>query len=316
MKLKKPKFWDNKKPQLFCYLLLPISIILQLILKIKSKLKPKSTNLKIKTICVGNIYMGGTGKTSLVIKIKEILEQKNVKVCFIKKFYSDQTDEQKLLSKKGQLFTSKKRVSALDEAISQGFEVAVFDDGLQDNTIKYDLEIVCFNNLNWIGNGFTLPSGPLREDINSLKFYDNVFLNGNEEPLIDIKNQINKINPEININQTKYVPLNIEYFNKEENYLVFSGIGNHRTFVNMLKNNSLNIIVDLEYPDHFQYSKKKINEIINKAKKYNAKIITTEKDYLRLDSFDREKILYIKSTLEILDEKKFTKILIDLNEKN
>ena len=242
MKLKKPKFWDNKKPQLFCYLLLPISIILQLILKIKSKLKPKSTNLKIKTICVGNIYMGGTGKTSLVIKIKEILEQKNVKVCFIKKFYSDQTDEQKLLSKKGQLFTSKKRVSALDEAISQGFEVAVFDDGLQDNTIKYDLEIVCFNNLNWIGNGFTLPSGPLREDINSLKFYDNVFLNGNEEPLIDIKNQINKINPEININQTKYVPLNIEYFNKEENYLVFSGIGNHRTFVNMLKNNSLNIM--------------------------------------------------------------------------
>tara|TARA_B110000971_G_scaffold214510_1_gene246669 strand:+ start:457 stop:1407 length:951 start_codon:yes stop_codon:yes gene_type:complete len=316
MKLKKPKFWDNKKPQLFCYLLLPISIILQLILKIKSKLKPKSTNLKIKTICVGNIYTGGTGKTSLVIKIKEILERKNVKVCFIKKFYSDQTDEQKLLSKKGQLFTSKKRVSALDEAISQGFEVAVFDDGLQDNTIKYDLEIVCFNNLNWIGNGFTLPSGPLREDINSLKFYDNVFLNGNEEPLIDIKNQINKINPEININQTKYVPLNIEYFNKEENYLVFSGIGNHRTFVNMLKNNSLNIIVDLEYPDHFQYSKKKINEIINKAKKYNAKIITTEKDYLRLDSFDREKILYIKSTLEILDEKKFTKILIDLNEKN
>ena len=315
MKLKKPKFWDNKKPQLFCYLLLPISIILQLILKIKSKLKPKSTNLKIKTICVGNIYMGGTGKTSLVIKIKEILEQKNVKVCFIKKFYSDQTDEQKLLSKKGQLFTSKKRVSALDEAISQGFEVAVFDDGLQDNTIKYDLEIVCFNNLNWIGNGFTLPSGPLREDINSLKFYDNVFLNGNEEPLIDIKNQINKINPEININQTKYVPLNIEYFNKEENYLVFSGIGNHRTFVNMLKNNSLNIIVDLEYPDHFQYSKKKINEIINKAKKYNAKIITTEKDYLRLDSFDREKILYIKSTLEILDEKKFTQTLIDLNEK-
>ena len=316
MKLKKPKFWDNKKPQLFCYLLLPISIILQLILKIKSKLKPKSTNLKIKTICVGNIYMGGTGKTSLVIKIKEILEQKNVKVCFIKKFYSDQTDEQKLLSKKGQLFTSKKRVSALDEAISQGFEVAVFDDGLQDNTIKYDLEIVCFNNLNWIGNGFTLPSGPLREDINSLKFYDNVFLNGNEEPLIDIKNQINKINPEININQTKYVPLNIEYFNKEENYLVFSGIGNHRTFVNMLKNNSLNIIVDLEYPDHFQYSKKKINEIINKAKKYNAKIITTEKDYLRLNSLDKTKVLFIKSTLKILDEKKLTKTLIDLNETN
>jgi tetraacyldisaccharide 4'-kinase len=314
MKLKKPKFWDNKKPHLFSYLLLPISIILKLIYKIKSK--PKSVNLKIKTICVGNIYLGGTGKTSLAIKIKEIFEQKNIRACFIKKLYSNQADEQKLLSKKGQLFISKKRVCALDEAISQGYEVAVFDDGLQDATIKYDLEIVCFNNLNWIGNGLTLPAGPLREDINNLKFYDNVFLNGNEEHLIDIKNQIKKINPLININQAKYVPLNIGYFNKEENYLVFSGIGNHRTFVNMLKNNYLKIIVDLEYPDHYQYSKKDFFEIINKAKKYKAKIITTEKDYLRLDSFNRKEILYIKSSLEILDEKKLTKTLIGLNEKN
>ena len=83
------------------------------------------------------------------------------------------------------------------------------------------MEIVCFNNLNWIGNGLTLPSGPLREDISSLKFYDNVFLNGNDEHLINIKDQIKKINPTININQGKYVPLNIEYFNKELNYLVF-----------------------------------------------------------------------------------------------
>ena len=314
MKLKKPKFWDNKKPQLFSYLLLPISIILKLIYKIKSK--PKLVNLKIKTICVGNIYLGGTGKTSLAIKIKEILEQKNIRACFIKKLYSNQADEQKILSKKGQLFTSKNRVYALDEAISQGYDVAIFDDGLQDATIKYDLEIVCFNNLNWIGNGLTLPAGPLREDINNLKFYDNVFLNGNEEHLIDIKNQIKKINPLININQAKYVPLNIEYFNKEENYLVFSGIGNHRTFVNMLKNNRLKIIVDLEYPDHYQYSKKDFFEIINKAKKYEAKIITTEKDYLRLDSFNRNAIFYIKSSLEILDEKKLTKTLIGLNEKN
>ena len=314
MKSKKPKFWDYKKPHLYSYLLLPFSIILKLISKIKSK--PKSTNPKIKTICIGNIYMGGTGKTSLVIKIKEILEQKNIKACFIKKLYSDQIDEQKLLSKNGQLFTSKKRIDALSEAISKDYKIAIFDDGLQDSSIKYDLEIVCFNNLNWIGNGLTLPSGPLREDINNLRFYDHVFLNGNEEYLIEIKNKIKKINPKIDINQGKYVPLNIDYFNKEENYFVFSGIGNHRTFVNMLKNNNLKIVDDLEYPDHYQYSKKDFNEIINKAKKYNAKIITTEKDYLRLDSFNKTEILFIKSTLKILDEKKLTQKLVYLHEKN
>jgi len=314
MKSKKPKFWDYKKPNLYSYLLLPFSIIFNLVSKLKSK--PKTKNSQIKTICIGNIYIGGTGKTSLAIKIKEILENKGIKVCFIKKFYTNQIDEQKLLEKNGQLFTSTERVTALNEAILKDYKMAIFDDGLQDSSINYDLEIVCFNNLNWIGNGFTLPSGPLRENINNLKFYENIFLNGNEENLIDIKNQIKKINPKININQGKYAPLNINDYNKDHNYLVFSGIGNHKTFVNMLKNNNLKIIDDFEYPDHYQYLEKDFNEIINKAKKYNAKIITTEKDYLRLDSFDKTKILFIRSSLEILDEKNLIKILMDLDENN
>jgi tetraacyldisaccharide 4'-kinase len=314
MKLKKPKFWDHKKPSFFSYLLLPFSIILGLITKIKSK--PKFSNSKIKTICVGNIYIGGTGKTSLAIKIKEILDKNNIKACFIKKFYPNQTDEQKLLSKNGVLFSNLKRITALNEAIAEGFEVAIFDDGLQDSSIKYDLEIVCFNNLNWIGNGLTLPSGPLRENINNLKSYENVFLNGNEESLIAIKEQIKRINPNININSGKYIPLNIGEFDKDQNYLVFSGIGNHKTFVEMLKNNKLKIVSDLEYPDHYQYSKKDFDEIIINAKKFNAHIITTEKDYLRLENLNRKEIFYVKSSLDVSDEKNLTNKLIKLNEKN
>ncbi|MDA7464937.1 tetraacyldisaccharide 4'-kinase [Candidatus Pelagibacter ubique] len=314
MKLKKPKFWDHKKPSFFSYLLLPFSIILDLITKIKSK--PKFSNSKIKTICVGNIYIGGTGKTSLAIKIKEILDKNNIRACFIKKFYPNQTDEQKLLSKNGVLFSNLKRITALNEAISEGFEVAIFDDGLQDSSIKYDLEIVCFNNLNWIGNGLTLPSGPLRENINNLKSYENVFLNGNEESLIAIKEQIKRINPNININSGKYTPLNIGEFDKNQNYLVFSGIGNHKTFVEMLKNNKLKIVSDLEYPDHYQYSKKDLDEIIINAKKFNAHIITTEKDYLRLENLNRNEIFYVKSSLDVSDEKNLTNKLIKLNEKN
>ena len=78
--------------------------------------------------------------------------------------------------------------------------------------------------------------------------------------------------------------------------LVFSGIGNHRTLYNYVKNNNLKIVDDLEYPDHYQYTKKDFDEIINKAKKYNAKIITTEKDYLRLDTFDKNEISLLKSS--------------------
>ncbi|WP_415303763.1 tetraacyldisaccharide 4'-kinase [Candidatus Pelagibacter sp. Uisw_090] len=314
MKLKKPKFWDLKKSSLYSYLLLPFSVVLSLIIKIKSK--PKLPNPKIKTICIGNIYIGGTGKTSLAIKIKEILDKNNIKACFIKKLYTDQIDEQKLLSKNGTLFCALKRITALDEAISKGFEVAIFDDGLQDSSIKYDMEIVCFNNLNWIGNGLTIPSGPLREGINNLKFYENIFLNGNNENLEEIRDKIKKINPNININRGKYALLNIDEFDKNQNYLAFSGIGNHKTFIDMLQNNKLKIVKDLEYPDHYQYSKKDFIEIMYNAEKYNAKIITTEKDYLRLDNFNKNKIFYVKSSLEISDEKSLVKKLIELNEKN
>ena len=314
MKLKKPKFWDHKKPSLYSYILLPFTIILNLFSKIKSK--PKLSNSKIKTICIGNFYIGGTGKTSLAIKIRQILDKNNIKACFIKKFYSNQIDEQKLLIKNGPFFCNLKRITALNEAISEGFEVAIFDDGLQDSSIKYNIEIVCFNNLNWIGNGMTLPSGPLREDINNLKFYDNVFLNGNDENLDNIINRIKKINPDININHGRYVPINIDEFDKNQNYLAFSGIGNHKTFIDMLQNNKLKIINDLEYPDHYQYSKKDIDEIMHNAKKYNAKIITTEKDYLRLNNFNINEISYIKSSLKILDENNLIKKLIKLNEKN
>ena len=97
MNLKKPKFWDYKYPNIIAYLFLPLAYLIQF-LKISQK-KNNNKNLKIKTICVGNIYIGGTGKTSLSIKINEILNKKKIKSCFVKKFYKNQIDEQKLLKK-------------------------------------------------------------------------------------------------------------------------------------------------------------------------------------------------------------------------
>ena len=67
MKIKKPKFWDYKKPNIYSYLLFPISLLIRLCSFLKPTLKYKKH--KIKTICIGNIYVGGTGKTSLSIKI-------------------------------------------------------------------------------------------------------------------------------------------------------------------------------------------------------------------------------------------------------
>ena len=311
MNLKKPKFWDYKEPNIYAYLLLPLTYLVKILNYLNYKFSKR--NLKrtgIKTICIGNIYVGGTGKTSLSIKINEILNKQEIKSCFIKKFYKTQLDEQKLLNSRGKLFLSAERRDAIYEAEKQNYKVAICDDGLQDRSINYDLKFVCFNSINWIGNGMTLPSGPLRENINNLKNYDHVFLNGNSENLESIKKKILSINSKINIHVGKYEVQNISNFKKSENYLVFSGIGNHKSFISMLKNEGLNVIKDLEFPDHYQYSKDEINKIVLNAEILNCKIITTEKDYLRLENIKSDKIQFVKSKIKIFDESKFLSAVI------
>jgi len=308
MNLKKPKFWDYKKPNILSYILYPIAFLFQIFKSIK--IKTYSKKFSIKTVCIGNIYIGGTGKTSLSIKLNKMLNERSIKSCFIKKFYKDQGDEQLLLKNNGKLFLSSNRVEALMQAESENYEIAILDDGLQDSSVKCDIDLICFNNLNWIGNGMTLPSGPLRENINNLKKYNHIFLNGNLENLEKLKKYILEINSKINIHLGKYEPTNLNEFDKSDQYLVFSGIGNHQTFVSMVKNYGLNIKKDMEFPDHYNYRKEDINRIIENAKNYNCKIITTEKDYLRLENSYSNQIKFIKSELQIIDEENFIKFII------
>ena len=117
MNLKKPKFWDYKKPNIVSNLLFPISKLVEIRSSLQKTKKIKFEN--IKTICVGNIYLGGTGKTSIAIELKKILDEQNIKSCFIRKKYSNQIDEQKLLEKFGKTFINKSRVEALKNASSE-----------------------------------------------------------------------------------------------------------------------------------------------------------------------------------------------------
>ena len=304
MKLKKPKFWDYKKPNLVSNLLFPISKVIQFLLKLKII---KSRKFKeIKSICIGNIYLGGTGKTSLAIELKEIFDKMNIRSCFIKKKYSDQIDEQNLLKRHGKTFIEKKRIKALENAILENYQVAIFDDGLQDKSIAYDISFICFNQKNLVGNGRLIPAGPLRESLDSLKENTNIFLIGNSENNLDFKNNLLKRFSNLNFFDCIYEPLNFENFDKSYNYIVFSGIGNHQTFVDMLKRKNLRIIKDFEYPDHYDYSIKDLNMIHEIAKKYNAEILTTKKDYLRINDEYKKEIQCVSINLKIkqIDELK------------
>ena len=290
MNIKKPKFWDYNKPNLLSYLLSPLTIIIKINnyfnqIKNNKKFKKNNNKYKIKTICVGNIYVGGTGKTPSAIKISQILNDLKYQTVFIKKPYIESLDEEKLLKKYGNVLLNPERTKSLEEA-NKNYDVAIFDDGLQDPSINYDLKFVCFNNEVFVGNGMLLPSGPLREKIDSLEKYDAVFLNGNNKNLDNIILQIRKQNNGIKIFECTYELVNLDLLSKNNKYLAFAGIGIPKNFYNSLINNGLDIVKFLEYPDHYVYSDKNMKEIIDIATSLNAKIITTEKDYLRLEEYN------------------------------
>ena len=210
----KPLFWNNKN--LISLSLIPFSIITFIINLFKNFLLKK--NFKIKTICIGNIYVGGTGKTSLSIEINNILKKK-FKTVFIKKKYMNQFDERELLKTNGNVFSDTDRKISLIKAVNtRKFNLAILDDGLQDKTIKYDISIACFNTSYGIGNGLLIPAGPLRENLSILRNYSAIFLNGekNNKSLISILKEFNN-----HIFYSNYFPTNIRKFNGKKNIYVF-----------------------------------------------------------------------------------------------
>ena len=304
MKLIRPKFWFNKN--LLTLLFFPFSIITLFINGYKkTSIKKK---FSIKTICIGNINVGGTGKTSLAITIYKILN-KDFKTVLIKKKYENQKDEIRLLKKNGNTISEKDRINSLANAQKKNYKVAVLDDGLQQKNIKYNIKIVCFNSDEGFGNRFLLPAGPLRENINELKNYDIAFLNG-EKKNSKLYSDIKSVNKNIKIFEGRYKPKNLHLINKKDKYFMFCGIGNPREFERTLNKYRIKIKDKKIFPDHYKISDHEIREIKKITKEKALTLITTEKDYLRLEKNQRKGIKFIKISLEIKKLKNFKKILL------
>ena len=303
MKIIKPVFWSEKNfLSLLLYPLTVLTFLINLIKKFSVKKK-----FSIKTICIGNICVGGTGKTPLSIKIDKILKKK-YKTVFVKKKYSDQSDEQSLLRSNGNLICTNYRDNGLKIAQKLKYDVAIMDDGLQEKSIKYDLTIACFNTSEGIGNGLLLPAGPLRENISAIKNYDAIFLNGekkNKKLFLLLK----KINNNLKIFEGKYVPLNVKNFNRNKKFIIFSGLGNPEEYERTLKKYKFKIKEKFVFPDHHKFSNSEIKKIKKIAKNNKLEIITTEKDYFRLNNKNKKNIKFLKVNLQIKNIKKFSRFL-------
>ena len=124
----KPKFWDKNKISFFSVVLFPISLLIKLLILFKRYLT-KTNQSSIPIICVGNIYLGGTGKTPLCIEIFSILKNLNMNPAFIRKKYDSFQDEVDLQKKVGPIYQNKRRIEAIKEAILDKVNVVILDDG-------------------------------------------------------------------------------------------------------------------------------------------------------------------------------------------
>ena len=308
MKFFKPKFWDRRNHiSFFSILLLPFSII-TIVKNYYENNKIKKNFYDLKTICVGNIYIGGTGKTPLVNNLTAHFKKK-FKTFIIKKNYLSHLDEKKLLESKHKVIFEKTRELSITKAENEKAEMLIFDDGLQEKKINYDLKIVCFNSLKLDGNGLIIPAGPLRERLDSIKNYDVVLINGvaNKETKNFIY-KIKKINPNIKIFTGKYVPKNYSKLKKKK-FIIFSGIGNPHTFSDTLKNLKIKFDGYEIFPDHYDYKESDLQKLKSLAKIKNCELLTTEKDYFRLKKSFRKNINFLKVELSVDQKRQFYKYL-------
>ena len=303
MKFLKPKFWESRN-NILAILLKPISLLFYFttILR-KSFISPKK--FKIPIICVGNIYVGGTGKTPLALEIFKIIKSNKKNPGFIKKGYDYLYDEIEMLKKIGETFTNKNRKKAISSLILSGHDVAILDDGFQDFSIKKDFSILCFNSKQLVGNGFIIPSGPLRESFSSIKKADCIFINGDRN--LEFENKIKDVNKNIKIFYSIYKIKNPDKF-KNKKVVAFAGIGNPSNFFNLLKKNNINVKKTFSFPDHYNYSNKDYDYLI-KLKEQDVLLVTTEKDYSRLNDKMKKSFEYVEIDLEIKNKSEFINLI-------
>ena len=334
-------------PSIIKVFLFILSLIYGLVVRILIlfyRLNPSRLNCKV--ISVGNITLGGTGKTSLVEYIAKYLKPQGHKVAilsrgykrivhsskFIVQSYEAMGDEPYMLSKNlgdTPVIVDSDRIRAAKEAIRDyRADTVILDDGFQQWKIKKDLEIVTIDATNPFGNQYLIPRGILREPLTSLKRADIFILTKtNLHPDIrDIKDFLARLNPGALIFESIHKPMGFYKIDqpdkllngdilKDKTVTLFSGIADPDSFENLIISLGIKVGSSFRFPDHHNYSPDDLDKIAQASKEKNIDtIVTTEKDATRLyelraTSYEL-KVLVLRIKLEVKNEEGFNSRLL------
>lgn len=312
--LKTPKFWLSKN--FISNLLLPLSFIYQIIFFGKKKFAKKRT-VKIPVICIGNIVAGGAGKTPVAIEIGKILNDENIKFCYLVRGYkrkktneilyltnpdqlpaNETGDETLLLAEISPVVVSKNRFLGYQKIFSQNkYKLIVMDDGLQNFQIDYDLKILVVDSKIGFGNNRIIPSGPLRQSLRNIaKEIDFFVIIGEKNVLIE--QEIRKLNPNAKILPATIKANNINQFQNQKIY-AFCGIAYPDKFFHFLASSGIIIEKSQAFKDHHFYSENELNNLSKEAKENGYTLLTTKKDWVKFPKKFQTEINFLDINLEI-----------------
>lgn len=287
--------------------LLPFSLIYSLIIIFRITLYKinvlKSYHAECPVISIGNLSVGGTGKTPFTIFTAEYIKSRGLKPAVVSRGYnsdkSGSNDEEKLIKQRIPdiiYYSSPDRAEACRKAAACGADLIILDDGFQHLAVKRDLDIIMLDSTNPRGGYFVLPAGMLREPFSGVSRANIAVFNksGNctHEGNTDL---IKKINPDLNIFKSHYIVNSIKTVcgdkaeisaSQKKKTLLVSSIAKPAYFRRTAEQAGFQVVSELAFADHHNYTQSDFVTIADKAEETSAEcILTTEKDIVKLSKF-------------------------------
>lgn len=285
--MKTPKYWQSNS--LISKLLEPAGFVYGTLTQLRLKLvKPRKARIPV--ICIGNITAGGTGKTPVAVSVAKMLASDMFHPFFISRGYGgrlqnvmvnnkkhtarDVGDEPLLLSKQAPVIVNADRFAAAETAASEGADAVIMDDGFQNPSLYKDVSFLVFDGHYGTGNGKLIPAGPLRETLaDGLKRADAVIILGKDK-----QDLAQKCGLPVFYGHTEAARTGLG----DRDVLAFAGIGHPQKFYYTLKQQGFNVVKTVDFPDHHFYTGAELNALLAEARKLNADVYTTEKDYVKI----------------------------------
>ena len=312
-----PKFWYRSRSWQ-AFLLSPLGMVYAWATARRQK-NARPTRMDIPVICIGNLNVGGTGKTPTTIAIAQMLISRGIAVHIVSRGYggslqavtqvdprvhtADETgDEPLLMAAFAPTWVANERVAGARAAQNAGADVILLDDGFQDPSLIKDLSIIVVDATRGFGNGRCLPAGPLREPVHvGLKRANAVISIGEPEAQSQFRERAADQLGQIAHITASLKPIEMGMPWAEGRYLAFAGIGDPEKFFGTLRGLGAALVRTVALDDHQKLARPMIKRLMQEAQSMNAQLVTTEKDAARLPADLRSGILSLPVRLEFDD---------------